>query len=88
MLEWDERKRLQILRDRDLDFRDTAQMFDGRPSITMRSFRNDEDRFVSVAVVEDRLYTVVWMWRGENRRIISFRRASDAEERQYRALHG
>jgi uncharacterized protein len=88
MLEWDERKRLQILRDRDLDFRDTAQMFDGRPSITMRSFRNDEDRFVSVAVIEDRLYTVVWMWRGENRRIISFRRASDAEERQYRALHG
>lgn len=88
MFEWSEAKRLQILRDRDLDFGDAVQVFDGRPIIHMASFRNDEDRYVSIAMIEGKLYAVVWTWRGENRRIISFRRARDAEERRYRALHG
>ena len=88
MFEWSEAKRLQIIRDRDLDFRDTVQVFDGRPIIHMASFRNDEDRYVSIAMIESKFYTVVWTWRGDSRRIISFRRARDAEERRYRALHG
>ena len=88
MFEWSEAKRLQIIRDRDLDFRDAVQVFDGRPIIHMGSFRNDEDRYVSIAMIEGKFYAVVWTWRGENRRIISFRRARDAEERRYRALHG
>jgi hypothetical protein len=88
MFEWSEAKRLQIIHDRDLDFRDAVQVFDGRPIIHLASFRNDEDRYVSIAMIEGKLYAVVWTWRGENRRIISFRRARDAEERRYRALHG
>jgi uncharacterized protein len=88
VFEWSEAKRLQILRDRDLDFRDAVQVFDGRPIIHMTSFRNDEDRYVSIAVIEGKHYAVVWTWRDENRRIISFRRARDAEERRYHALHG
>lgn len=88
MFEWSEAKRLQIIRDRDLDFRDAVQVFDGRPVIHMSSFRNDEDRVVSIAIIEGKFYAVVWTWRGERRRIISFRRARDAEERRYRALHG
>jgi uncharacterized protein len=87
MFEWSEAKRLQIIRDRDLDFRDAVQVFDGRPIIHMASFRNDEERYVSIAMIEGKHYAVVWTWRGENRRIISFRRARDAEERRYRALH-
>ena len=87
MFEWSEAKRLQIIRDRDLDFRDAVQVFDGRPIIHMASFRNEEDRHVSIAMIEGKFYAVVWTWRGENRRIISFRRARDAEERRYRALH-
>jgi uncharacterized DUF497 family protein len=88
MFEWSEAKRLQIIRDRDLDFRDAVQVFDGRPIVHMASFRNDEDRFVSIAMIEGKFYAVVWTWRDERRRIISFRRARDAEERRYRALHG
>ena len=88
MFEWREAKRLEVIRDRDLDFRDAIQVFDGRPIMHMASFRNDEDRYVSIAMIEDKFYAVVWTWRGENRRIISFRRARDAEERRYRALHG
>jgi len=88
MFEWSEAKRLQILHDRNLDFQDATQVFDGRPVIHMQSSRNDEQRYISVAMIEGKSYVVVWTWRGQVRRIISFRRARDAEERRYRALHG
>ncbi|MGH7098871.1 MAG: BrnT family toxin [Stellaceae bacterium] len=88
MFEWLETKRLKILRDRELDFQDTVQIFDGRPALHVRSFRNNEDRVVSIAMIDSKFYAVVWTWRGENRRIISFRRARDAEERRYRKLYG
>jgi uncharacterized DUF497 family protein len=88
MFEWDELKRLKTLRERKLDFRDTYQVFDGRPVIHVRAWRNEEERFVSTAEIHGKLYTVVWMWRGEYQRIISFRRARNREERAYRKTHG
>ena len=88
MFEWDERKRLWTLRERYLDFRDAYQVFDGRPVIHVRAWRNQEERFVSTAEINGKLYTVVWTWRGKNQRIISFRRAGNGEERAYRKIHG
>ncbi|MBV8360124.1 MAG: BrnT family toxin [Deltaproteobacteria bacterium] len=88
MFEWDEAKRLKTLKDRDLDFKDTWQVFDGRPVLHLPSWRNNESCFVSVSEINGDLYTVVWAWRGENRRIISFRRARNAEKRAYRKAHG
>ena len=88
MLEWDEAKRLKNIQRRGLDFEDADLMFDGRPVTTAASRRNNEDRFVSTAEIDGKLYTVVWMWRGENQRIISFRRASYGEERTYRQIFG
>lgn len=88
MFEWDETKRLRNKARRGLDFGDADLVFDGRPLITAPSYRNDEERFVSTAKIDGKLYTVVWTWRGENQRIISFRRASNAEERAYRKAHG
>jgi uncharacterized DUF497 family protein len=88
MLEWDEAKRLKNIQRRGLDFEDADLMFDGRPVTTAASRRNNEDRFVSTAETDGKLYTVVWMWRGENQRIISFRRASYGEERTYRQIFG
>lgn len=86
--EWDESKRLRIIDERGLDFRDAVQIFDSRPVIHAPSRRNNEDRFVSTAEIHGKLYTVVWMWRQGNQRIISFRRARDGEERAYRKVHG
>jgi len=63
-------------------------MFDGRQVTTAASRRNNEDRFVSTAEIDGKLYTVVWMWRGENQRIISFMRAGYGEERTYRQIFG
>jgi uncharacterized protein len=88
MFEWNETKRLRILHQRGLDFRDAQQLFDGRPVVHVPSWRNDENRVVSTGEIEGKLYTVVWMWRGQNQRIISFRRARDAEERAYRKAFG
>jgi uncharacterized DUF497 family protein len=87
MFEWDEKKRLRTLHERKLDFRDTYQVFDGRPVIHVRAARNAEERFVSTAELQGKLFTVVWTWRGENQRIISFRRARNGEERAYRKTH-
>jgi uncharacterized protein len=88
MLEWDEIKRLENIKRRGLDFGDADLVLDGRPVTTAASRRNNEDRFVSTAEISGKLYTVVWLWRGENQRIISFRRASNAEERAYRQIFG
>ncbi len=88
MFEWNEKKRLTTLRERNLDFRDAYQVFDGRPVIHVRAWRNQEERFVSTAEINGKLYTVVWTWRGKNQRIISFRRARNGEERAYRKIHG
>ena len=86
--EWDENKRAKNIKSKRLDFIDAIAIFDGRPKVTSPSKYPLEERFVSTAVMQDgNFYSVVWMWRGENRRFISFRRAWDAEERAYRQLH-
>jgi uncharacterized DUF497 family protein len=87
MFEWDEAKRLTNLARHAVDFADVDLVFDGRPLITAPSYRNNENRFVSTAEISGNLYSVVWMWRGRNQRIISFRRASNAEEKAYRRAH-
>jgi uncharacterized DUF497 family protein len=87
-LEWDEAKRLWTLRDRRLDFVDAALAFDGRAAVHLAAMTQNEERFLTVALMEGKFYTVVWSWRGDNRRIISMRRSRGGEERHYRALYG
>jgi len=86
--EWDETKRLRTLHERGLDFRDARRLFDGRPLYSYPSLRFGEDRVVSIGLLEHRLIAVVWTERDGARRIISMRRARDAEERKFRALYG
>jgi uncharacterized DUF497 family protein len=85
---WDENKRLKTIEDRGLDFIRARRFFDGRPAIHQPSPRNDEDRWKSTIKMDDALYTVVWLWRGEVRHIISMRRAHGQEIKKYRELHG
>jgi uncharacterized DUF497 family protein len=88
MFEWDEAKRRTNIEARSLDFLDALVAFDGRAMITTPSTYPLEVRFVSTAILDDRkFYTVVWTWRGEAQRIISFRRARRGEERAYRQIH-
>ena len=86
--EWDEAKRLRTIQDRGLDFIDTRFLFDGRPVFHYQSSRHGEERFVTVGYLSEIAIAVVWTLRDGARRIISMRRARNAEERAYRALHG
>jgi uncharacterized DUF497 family protein len=86
MFEWDETKREANLAKHHLDFRDARLLFDGRPAVLVPAMRRSEQRFVTIAAIEGRLYTVVWTWRNRNRRLISFRRSRYAEEEAYRQL--
>ena len=80
--EWDEAKRTATLETRGVDFAE-IHYFDWDTALTRRSDRNDEERRASLGMIGNRLYHVVWIWRGENRRIISLRKANMREERVY-----
>jgi uncharacterized DUF497 family protein len=85
--EWDEAKRRSNIDKHGFDFRDAVDTFDGRPRIDIASLRGEEERVLSVAIVDRRVAGVIWNWRGNDTiRIISVRRARRAEEKQYRLL--
>ena len=88
MFEWDEDKRQQNLSKHKLDFVAVWLVFDGRATITARSDYPFEGRYVTTATIDGKFYTVVWTWREDARRIVSFRRARDGEERAYRHAYG
>ena len=80
--EWDESKRIETLERRGIDFTQIYG-FNWDTAMTWLSSRNDEERRVSLGMIGNRLYHVVWVWRGENRRIISLRKANIREEGVY-----
>ena len=86
--EWNEKKRAINLADHGLDLIEATKLFDGRPVFTYPSSRHGEERFVTVGLLTNRFFAVVWTERVEAIRRISFRRARDAEERKYRTIFG
>jgi uncharacterized protein len=85
--EWDERKRVQIIADRALDFASAYLFFDGRLAIHQPTPRNDEERWKTTTQIEGAFFTVIWTWRGKAIRVISMRRAHEQEIRKYREAH-
>lgn len=81
--EWDPQKNLLNLAKHAIDFDDSIGVFDG-PILLRRSDRNDEERWIAIGTLADRLITVVFTRRAEVIRIISARRARKNEERAYR----
>lgn len=89
MFEWDEAKRQANIVGKGLDFLDAVALFDGRQVSTAPSKYPLEDRFVSTALFTNgKFYSVVWTWRADVQRIISFRRAWNVEEGIYRQIFG
>jgi uncharacterized DUF497 family protein len=85
---WDEAKRASNLAKHGIDLLQARQLFDGRPVFTYPSPRGEEARFVSVGMLDHRMVAVVWLEREGDIRLISLRRARDAEKRKHRELHG
>jgi uncharacterized DUF497 family protein len=85
---WDDAKREWVLAERGIDFLRVAfSLFDGRPVLTVPTPRGKEERFLSIGSIEGKFFAAVWTWREGTLRIITARRARDAEEEQYRSLY-
>ncbi len=80
--EWDENKRLLNIEKHGIDFVDALHIFDDVDRIELETFRNNEQRFLTIGQVEGVVILLVYVNRAEKVRIISARRAS-FEERKY-----
>ena len=85
MIVWDERKRQINIAKHDLDFADAHLVFDNPQKITIPSPRGNEDRLMDLAMVKDMgmILALVYVNRGAEMRIISFRIASHRERKFY-----
>ncbi|MCY0388409.1 BrnT family toxin [Robbsia sp. Bb-Pol-6] len=81
---FDPSKRDDTFRTRGLAFEDAAFIFEGR-TVDMVDSRNDyqEERIITVGMLEGRMIVVVWTQRGNARRIISMRKANEREQEKF-----
>ena len=80
--EWDERKRQENAEKHEIDFT-AIYGFDWDIVVQRSNTAHGELRWVATSYIGDRLHTVVYTWRGDRRRIISLRKASPKEMREY-----
>ena len=85
MFVWDEAKRQSNLKKHGLDFKDAHLVYDNPDKCTYDSSRAGEPRLmdVALAVVRERVLTLIYTERGDDVRVISFRPASREERKQY-----
>ncbi len=82
--EWDPEKAESNLRHHGVDFADVVGVFEDPLALSVPDERHGEIRFVAIG--EDflhRIVVVVYAWRRERIRIISARKATARERRQY-----
>jgi uncharacterized DUF497 family protein len=85
--EWDPRKARVNRRKHGIDFADATAVFEDEQALTVRDEISavDEPRFLTLGRdALARLLVVTYTWRGERIRVISARRATVGEGRQYR----
>jgi uncharacterized DUF497 family protein len=85
--EWDENKRLSNLVKHKLDFRDAPLVFKNLHMVLPTKYVGEE-RFLAISFIKNLFVTIVYTYRGENIRVISFRRARNGEKRKYQKLYG
>ena len=81
--EWDEDKRLSNLERHGLDFRSAYLVYENPDKLTLKSRYSHEPRLVDIAEVEGRAVVLVYTFRSEAVRCISFRYAKRKERRIY-----
>ena len=82
LFEWDESKRKSNLAKHLIDFQDALRIFNG-PVFEKATRSRGEDRILAIGLLEDIEIVVVYVIRGEHRRIISARRAHRDERQDY-----
>jgi uncharacterized protein len=86
-LEWDPRKASVNLRRHGVDLADAGTVLHDEQAITIPDEGSDEeDRFITLGMdALGRVLVVVYTWREDRPRIISARKATPRERRQYEA---
>ena len=83
-LTFDPAKRTATLEKRGLDFADADQVIDGLVFEFVDDRANyGEERISTVGLLGERMIVVIWTARGDDRHIISMRKANDREYRRY-----
>lgn len=85
MFVWGEAKRKSNLEKHGLDFKDAHLVYENPDKCTYEAGYKGERRLMDLAtaVVHGRLLTLIYMERGGDIRVISFRSASREEREQY-----
>jgi uncharacterized protein len=84
MFEWDKNKDRLNRQKHDVSFSDTFAVFEDPAALTIEDNERGEERFVTVGMdCFGRVLVVAYTWRGEIIRIISARRATKPEVKQY-----
>ncbi len=85
-IDYDPEKRAATLMHRDLDMADAEGIFDG-PCVTFPDLRQDygEERMVTYGLLENRMVVIAWTQRGDNKRVISMRKANEREQARFRS---
>lgn len=86
---FDPAKRAQTLARRGLDFADAGSVIDG-VKYQFVDDRHDygEERITTIGLLDGRMMVVVWTRRGEDRHVISMRKANAREQRRYQDRMG
>ena len=83
-MQWDSEKAAANLRKHSVDFADAATVLNDELGLTVPEDHADEDRFVTVGLdALGRILVVAYIWRGDEIRLISARKATRSERRQY-----
>ena len=84
MFEWDKTKAEQNEAKHDVSFADTFAVFEDASALTLDQMVSGEERHVTIGMdAFGRVLVLVYTWRGDNIRIISARKATRSEVRQY-----
>ena len=82
--EWDPNKAIANIEKHGIDFADAVTVFDDGHAITIDDPDYDEQRFVTIAMdAFGQILVVVYTWRGNIIRLISARKATKRERKQY-----
>ena len=85
-MQWDPKKAAANLHKHGVDFADAATVLSDERALTLRDERSEEERYITLGLdALGRVLVVVYTWRGDALRLISARKATPRERRQYGA---
>lgn len=82
--QWNHNKAQSNLKKHGIDFADAVTIFDDFNAVTINDPGHSEERFITIGMdAYGRILVVVYTWRADDIRLISARKATKHERKQY-----